>query len=116
MTISAIVIPSYLKAKADRQFTGCQSNCKEIGMALEMYSVDHAGRYPTAGMNRIEGKYTRVIPTCPSAGDSDVYTSSYQAGMEPDMYKFFCNGENLRNAGIEGNYPVYGSTRGLIPR
>ncbi len=114
--LAAILVPNFLRARAQGQFTQCQSNCKNIGTALEMYSTDNAGHYPTAGMTGLVSDYLRVIPTCASAGSSTVYTSAYSANINPDAYTFYCNGGNHTAVGVQGNYPQYNSTSGLIPR
>lgn len=114
--LAAILVPNFLRARAQGQYTQCQSNCKNIGTALEMYSTDNAGHYPTTGMSQITGNYMRTIPTCASAGSSTVYTSSYSGRQNPDAYTFYCNGTNHSAVGVGANYPQYNSTSGLQAR
>ncbi|MCD4784241.1 MAG: prepilin-type N-terminal cleavage/methylation domain-containing protein [Candidatus Eremiobacteraeota bacterium] len=111
--LAAILVPNFLRARAQGQFTQCQANCKNIGTALEMYSTDNAGHYPTAGITKLTPDYLRVIPTCASAGTSTTYTSAFSAALCPDAYTFYCNGQNHKALGITGNFPQYNSTSGL---
>lgn len=41
--LAAILVPNFIRARAQGQFTACKSNLKNVGVALEMYSSDHAG-------------------------------------------------------------------------
>ena len=45
--LAAILVPNFVRARAQGQLTACKSNLKNVGTALEMYAVDHNGRYPT---------------------------------------------------------------------
>lgn len=114
--LASILVPNFLRARAQGQFTQCQANCKNIGTALEMYSTDNAGHYPTTAMTQLQPDYLRHIPECASAGTNTVYTSSYTANFNPDAYTFWCAGTNHSAVGVEQNYPQYNSTEGLKPR
>ena len=48
--LAAILVPNFLKARAQGQLTACKSNCKNLATALEMYASDNGGRYPTNGI------------------------------------------------------------------
>lgn len=109
---AAILAPNFLKAKGQGQFTQCQSNLKNIGTALEMYSTDNSGHYPDS-LSKLTPDYFRVMPTCGSAG-KDTYLQSYQFNLQPDAYTFYCSGHNHSNAGVGPNFPQYNSTMGLI--
>lgn len=117
--IAAILIPNFLRARAQGQFTQCQSNMKNIGAALEMYSTDNGGHYPDS-LKKIAPDYLREIPTCASAG-TDTYSGSYTSVMEDkeqgteEAYTFYCKGDNHTAVGNSDNYPQYNSRQGLIP-
>jgi prepilin-type N-terminal cleavage/methylation domain-containing protein len=111
--LAAILVPNFLRARAQGQFTQCQSNAKNIGTALEMYSTDNAGHYPTA-INMITPNYLKIIPTCASAA-SDTY-QNYTAASNPDAYTFYCAGTNHGTLGVPANFPQYNSTSGLTAR
>lgn len=122
--LAAILIPSFLAARAQGQFTQCQSNCKNIGTALEMYSTDNKGEYPD-NLEKLTPDYLKYIPTCASAG-YDTYSKSYKSWAPDDTesghstascsYTFYCSGKNHKAVGLTGNYPQYNSRKGLVAR
>ncbi|MBS2034733.1 hypothetical protein JST97_07090 [bacterium] len=77
------------QAASKGKTTACKSNLKNIGTALEMYSTDNAGRYPTS-LAPLSPMYLKQIPTCPAAG-KDSYSETYKMGVEPDSYSFNCS-------------------------
>ena len=87
----------------------CMSNLKNYGTALEMYSTDNSGRYPTE-LNVLTPNYLKTLPTCPAAR-SDTYSQSYTSSVKPDVFTIFCAG---KHHGPSGNYPQYTSVEGLI--
>jgi len=114
VSLTAILAPNFLRARSSGQYTQCQSNMKNIGTALEMYSTDHSGHYPES-LDQLTPDYLRVIPTCAAAG-KDTYSASYKSAQNPDTYEFFCEGSYHSNVGVPSNYPQYNSVRGLISR
>jgi competence protein ComGC len=140
LVISVLIVFGVLSLMVSMRSSGeqysCQSNCKNIGTALEMYSTDYNGNYPSS-MNLLTGNYLRHIPTCLVSG-TDTYSSGYQVynnpGMEIHRFTFFCNGNNhtysptyhklfflipviiKHKSEIPENYPQYNSTDGLIWR
>jgi len=98
------------------QVTACKSNLKKIAVALEMYSSDNAGRFPTRLVALSSGtSYFKSMPTCPSSG-ADTYSGSYVSFTQPDTYTVACGGKGHRNVGLTDNYPQYTSTLGLIEK
>lgn len=112
---AAILVPNFIRARAQGQLTACKSNEKNIATALEMYSTDNAGRYPTSTAALVEGKYLRHIPTCPGAG-RDTYSETYKVASMPDVYTFHCSGENHKGANTPADYPQYNAVMGLVDR
>ena len=41
--LAAILVPNFIRARAQGQLTACKSNLKNIGTAMEMYSTDWSG-------------------------------------------------------------------------
>lgn len=119
--LAAILVPNFLKARAQGQLTACKSNCKNIATALEMYASDNGGRYPTTGnlaAKLTAGNYLKLIPTCPAAG-SNTYSGTYKMTQTPDAFSFQCSGNNHGKAytGFAGdatNYPQYDAEQGLL--
>ncbi len=112
--VSTILTPNFLRARAQGQYTQCQSNLKNLGTALEMYSTDNSGHYPDS-LGKLTPDYLRVIPTCASAG-KDTYSETYHSTLNPDSYNFYCSGHNHGGVGVSPNYPQYNSTSGLVAR
>ena len=111
--LAAILVPNFIRARAQGQLTACKSNLKNIGTALEMYSTDFAGRYPSTSL-QLTPNYLKTIPTCPSVGS---VTYAFEMHSNPDLYTVVCGGTNHQGAGVTvGNYPQYTSVTGLIER
>jgi len=110
--LAAILVPNFIRARAQGQVTACKSNLKNIGTALEMYSTDNSGRYPSA-KTALTPNYLKTIPTCASIG-TDAY--GYSAASNPDSYTAVCAGSNHSGVGLAADFPQYNSTQGLIER
>lgn len=119
--LAAILVPNFLKARAQGQLTACKSNCKNIATALEMYASDNGGRYPAAGnfqSSLTAGNYLKLIPTCPAAGTA-TYIGTYMSTQTPDAFSFNCAGNNHGKAytgfnANSSNYPQYDAEQGLL--
>ena len=112
--LAAILVPNFIRARAQGQATACKSNLKNIGTALEMYSTDNSGRFPVA-LGSLTPNYLKTIPSCPSIG-SNTYTGGFTSSSNPDSYTVYCNGTNHAGVNYSGNYPQYTSTQGLLER
>ena len=111
--LAAILIPNLIRARSRSQLTGCTTNLRNIGTALEMYNVDWSGRYPI-DTGLLTPNYLKTIPICPAAG-TDTYTGSYIFTVNPDDYEVFCTGDN--HAGFAPtDYPKFNAVQGLIER
>ena len=84
----------------------CKSNLKNMATALEMYSADNGGRYPTDTGLLTSGNYLKTIPTCPAAG-KDTYSETYKMTAEPDGFSFRCSDRATHDL-------AYTSEEGLI--
>lgn len=119
LLFATVLYPNYERARACGKFTQCQSNCKNIGMALDMYAIDHDGHFPSS-ISELSPRYLKSIPTCLGAG-KDSYSPSYSvlAGKEKgevDAYTFYCSGLNHKWLGVDPNYPQYNSRTGLTAK
>ncbi|MEW6277876.1 MAG: DUF3352 domain-containing protein, partial [Candidatus Eremiobacterota bacterium] len=106
-----IMDQNFTRARAQGQYTACKSNLRNIGTALEMYSTDYSGRYPS-DMGHLTPNYLKRIPDCPAAG-KDTYSASYEVAATPDAYTLCCKGLSHKALGIPEDYPVYTSWAGL---
>jgi len=95
----------------DSRLRGCESNLKNMGTALEMYSTDNNGKYPVS-LAGITPNYLIKIPSCPSA-QKDTYSGSYKCSSRYDSYTIMCKGHNHSDTETPENYPRYDSTQGL---
>ena len=106
--LAAILVPNLIRARSRSQLTGCTTNLKNIATALEMYNVDHTGRYPQ-DFTTLAPNYMKTIPACPAVG-SDTYTPSYTVS-----FGLFCSGSN-HGGFAPPDYPKFDSVQGLIDR
>lgn len=118
--LAAILVPNFIRARAQGQLTACKSNCKNIGTALEMYSTDWNGKYPTTGNLQagLSPNYLKVIPECPSAG-TDSYSAGYVGAPNTgytNYYSYACVGTNHTALAVPANYPYYDAIGGLVER
>lgn len=90
--VAAVMVPSFIKARAQGQLTTCKVNLKNEATALEMYSVNNQGRYP-AKLGMVTPNYLKVIPNCPAA-------QSYTVNQSLDGFTLSCQGYNHRAIGI----------------
>jgi serine/threonine-protein kinase len=91
---------------------GCESNLKNIGTALEMFSTDHSGHYPSK-LDELTPNYLKSLPSCPAAGEM---TYAYDSAQRPDAFTVNCGGWNHKDAHVALNYPYYDSFTGLQER
>jgi type IV pilus assembly protein PilA len=112
--LAAVLIPNFVRARSMAQLAGCKSNLKNIATALEAYSVDHNGHYPSA-LTQITPNYIRAVPDCPAAS-SDTYSGAYTVAFLPDSFEVFCEGTVHQALAVTVDYPRWDSGRGLIER
>jgi len=64
--LAAILIPNFLRARAQSQVAATKGNLKNIATALESYSVDFS-QYPQS-VGALIASYARVLPSDPCTG------------------------------------------------
>jgi hypothetical protein len=106
--VAAILVPNFIKARAQGQYTACKSNLKNIGTAAEMYASDHQGKYPP-DLSALTPAYLKTVPSCPT-------DAAYSYEMKGEAYTALCKGLNHKAVGVPPNHPMYTSVRGLIER
>lgn len=107
---AAIVVPNFIKARAQGQWSACKSNLKNLATALEMYATDNKGHYP-ADLTSLTPGYLKMIPVCPGAD-----RESYVYEVKGEAFTVTCKGLNHAGIGVPADHPFYTSTRGLIER
>jgi len=64
--LAAILIPNFLRARAQSQVAASKSDLKNVATALESFFVDH-GVYPQFASS-LQPSYTRALPRDPCTG------------------------------------------------
>src|SRR5207245_8683811 len=82
--LAAILIPNFLRARAQSQFAASKGNLKNLATALESYFVDKAS-YPAAITDLAQNQaYLRAVPTDPCTNNAYAYTTT---GTPPTDYR-----------------------------
>ncbi|MBV8489401.1 MAG: prepilin-type N-terminal cleavage/methylation domain-containing protein [Candidatus Eremiobacteraeota bacterium] len=75
--LASILVPNFVRARAQAQTAGCEANLKEIATALELYETDN-DRYPASGTvdssNASLQPYLKQVPVDPVAGPASYYS------------------------------------------
>jgi prepilin-type N-terminal cleavage/methylation domain-containing protein/prepilin-type processing-associated H-X9-DG protein len=115
--LAAILFPVFARAREQARKASCQSNLKQIGLAVVMYTQDYDEAYPVANMGyKIPGTtsnyfwYQVLQPyaksyevwVCPTSGPISHWTSGAMAGMQ-DSYGINNCGASLTDAGEPGH-------------
>jgi type II secretion system protein G len=92
----SILVPNFIRARAQAQTAACEANLKEIATALELYQTDN-DRYPTSGtVNQADtdlAPYLKQIPVDPAAGPSAYYSYTVTSpGTSNASYTIVCPG------------------------
>ncbi len=122
--LAAILVPNFIRARAQGQLTACKSNLKNIGTAAEMYSTDWSGKYH-GDYTKLTPNYLKVGPECPTAG-SDTYQTNWKTGpnvgfnntapIYTDYYYVSCVTDTHQAVAVTGPFPAYDGITGLYER
>lgn len=94
------------------QLSSCEKNLKNLGKALQAFSLDNEGKYPDT-IEELKENYIESIPLCPACGKPYIYEK-----VDNELHFILKCGEE--NAHIEtgevssGHYPVYTVSYGLL--
>jgi general secretion pathway protein G len=85
--LAAVLIPNFLRSRAQAQESATQSNLKNLGTALESYFVDK-GQYPTegewdGGNVLVNNNYIRAVPVNPKGNP---YTYADDGSSKPQTF------------------------------
>ena len=96
----AILVPNFMRARAQAQTAACEANLKEIATALELYQTDHE-QYPnvTAATNVTNaepniGPYLRQTPIDPVAPGGNYTYQVSNPGSGTAAYTITCPGSH----------------------
>lgn len=95
-----ILVPNFVRARAQAQTASCMMNLKEIATALELYQADN-DRYPTASNQPLDGSdpnllpYVKQVPVDPVAGPAAYYEYTTRNPSAGDAsYTIVCPGSH----------------------
>ena len=103
--LAAILIPNFLRARAQSQVAASKGNLKNVATALESYFVDGAA-YPQTYTNLIPN-YTRALPNDPCSGSAFGTSPGYTytaVGNPATDYTLRTNWSALAHANIPRRY------------
>lgn len=95
--LAAILIPNFLRARAQSQFAASKGNLKNLATALESYFVDRGsypdgsgsgGATPAPGLQALSPDYLRTVPRDPCTSLHYEYTA---IGTPPTDYEMGIN-------------------------
>jgi len=109
--LAGILVPNFLKARAQGQLAACESNLRNTATALEEFATANDGRYPSQLTQLVSENYLRSLSKCPSSDKSYGYVMTSQ----PDNFTLYCVGTAHKAAGITAtDYPEYSPGIGLM--
>ena len=79
--LAAILFPAFARARENGRRASCQSNMKQLGVALLQYSQDYRGKVPPAAYN-LDGTYAGLRTWI---GILQPYAKSYQIARCPSQ-------------------------------
>jgi prepilin-type N-terminal cleavage/methylation domain-containing protein/prepilin-type processing-associated H-X9-DG protein len=96
--LAGLIVPAVNKALVQARFAGSQSNLRQIGIALLLFSQENNGNFPiAAGVIPYNKDWESVDPADRSwqmqlipftGGDEKIFFSSYTAGFNPNAKKW----------------------------
>jgi type II secretion system protein G len=91
-----ILVPNFMRARAQAQTAACEANLKEIATALELYETDN-DHYPASGSvdpaNTQLQAYLKQTPVDPVAGPGSFYSFTVtNANASTAAYTIVCPG------------------------
>lgn len=121
-----LLVPNFIRARAQAQTAACEANLKEIATAVELYQTDHDA-YPTVSGQAIDGSssdpltaYLKQVPVDPVAGPGKYYTLTTTGATTGSAdYTLTCPGVHdpatLQNVapGTTNTHLRYDATTGL---
>lgn len=93
----AILVPNFIRARAQAQTASCEANLKEIATVLELYQTDHqqypavSGAQPVTNADPNLSPYMKQTPVDP-ANPSGQYTYQIAGASGTPGYTIICPG------------------------
>jgi prepilin-type N-terminal cleavage/methylation domain-containing protein/prepilin-type processing-associated H-X9-DG protein len=105
--LAAILFPAFAQAREAARRASCGSNLRQIGMAVQMYTMDHNERMPGAGADGREwplylGPYLHNTQIFSCASDSSANPTIGGDGVTHLSYGYNCLVVDSTHYGFEG--------------
>ncbi|MDQ7824169.1 MAG: type II secretion system protein [Candidatus Eremiobacteraeota bacterium] len=109
--LAAIMLPAFIRVRAQGLLSSCENNLKNVATACETYSTDAKGRYPPT-TTLLLPEYVKALPKCPSTKIDYSYTYT----TVPDFYTVWCTAGERAHEVVEmtDGFPQYTSDQGLV--
>lgn len=108
--LAAILFPVFARARENARRTSCQSNLKQMGLAVEQYLADYDSTYPFFRVNYNGTVPAGLNPTYYATSSTPTYQLFFQELLYPytkSFQIFHCPSDLYKgNIAIRGNYGV----------
>ena len=114
--LAALWLPTLARAKEKARVTRVRVELNNIGLAMEMYSTDYAGKIPPVRVNCNSDLATHWCELPVELANEHYLPHRTQGGLEADMedvfnaghtYKYAAPGPQLLNGAPAGNYSLW---------
>ena len=114
--LAALLLPVLARAKEQAKATRARGELYNIGLALEMYSTDYAGRLPPVRVNCNTDLASDWCELPVELANERYLPRSHRGGLEADLedifnpghtYKFAAPGPQLLNGAPTANYSLW---------
>jgi len=114
--LAALLLPALARAKEKAKVTRVRGELYGIGLALEMYSEDHANNLPPVRVNCNSDLSSHWCELPVELANERYLPHSNQGGLEADLedvfnpghtYKYAAPGPQLLNGAAAGNYSLW---------
>jgi serine/threonine protein kinase len=105
--LGIMVVPGFLRARAQGQLTACKQNLTYLGSTLENYYIKN-GKYPEK-LSLLTPEYLAIIPICPLNEHGEYL---YKTSQKLDVYTVFCSGAHHTPI-VNPDFPRYDSKDGI---
>lgn len=106
--LAGILVPNFVRARAQANLSACEENLKSIATACEMYASQNDGCYPSS-LNKLTPDYINKLPACPAGANATTGTTSYYYyfRVNPNGYCIHCAAMNHRPLDLASGCPNY---------
>jgi len=114
--LASLLLPALARAKEKAKVTRVRGELYNIGLALEMYSTDYAGKVPPVRVNCNSDLASHWCELPVELANEHYLPRSNQGGLEADLedifnpdhtYKYAAPGPELLNGSAAGNYSLW---------